>query len=462
MSLPADILGAISAPGGGKVSIVMGAGCSYEAPTNLPLARQCSEAVHARLIADGVLATGECTNPSDLSNLADVVFAKTGSQRAVVERMVNGHQFKTPTPNVGYEIAAALLLEGKLTAVVTLNFDLAMTAALASLGAGAEIAVIDGPHGLAEQSTRNVYYLHRNANATNPDDWVLRSTVIEDSWGTTWQGPVTTKALTVPVVVFAGLGSPAAVLLTTTKLIHTSTPNTAKCFQVDPGDPAHCEFFKALGLPDDQYVRLGWGAFMALLAERVMEAQLVALRAAVAELAKANALSTEDLSPTVTWLRNVGLVEFGRLRSKLLCRDASYLPDRDVDRALIGDLLHFVSAVERLAGVNARFSVDGVIEFYRGDRVVSAYMLASGSGTLGRVAIEAKVRARMDRLKARHVKPTAAIVAGSPGWTTPLAAPVDITVGDPSKSLITSAASFPLFEVSGLRASDARLKEVAP
>lgn len=462
MSLPAELLGAISAPGGGKVSIIMGAGCSYEPPTSLPLARHCSEAVHARLVADGVLTAGECTNPSDLSSLADVVFAKTGSQRALVERMVNGHQFKTPAPNAGYEIAAALLLEGKVAAVITLNFDLAMTAALASLGAGPEIAVIDGPHDLAGQSTRNVYYLHRNANATNPDDWVLRSTVIEDSWKTTWQVPVTTRALTVPVVVFAGLGSPAAVLLTTTKLIHTSTPNTAKCFQVDPGDPAHCEFFKALGLPDDQYVRLGWGAFMAQLAERVIEAQLVALGAAVADLVRANALSTEDLSTTITWIRNVGLVEFGQLRSKLLCRDASYLPDRDVDRALIGDLLHFVSAVERLAGVDARLSADGVIEFYRGGRLVSAYMLASGSGTLGRVALEAKVKARLDRLKARHVKPAAAIVAGSPGWTTPLAAPVDITVGDPSTSLITSAASFPLFEVSGLRASDARLKEVAP
>jgi hypothetical protein len=87
MALPAELLQAVSSPGGGKIALIVGAGCSVEAPTSVPVAEQCSIEVHRRLLADGVLQKGDCTDPADLSVVAEAVFAKKNSQRDVVERL---------------------------------------------------------------------------------------------------------------------------------------------------------------------------------------------------------------------------------------------------------------------------------------------------------------------------------------------------------------------------------------
>ena len=67
MALPAQLLKAVSSPGGGKIAIVVGAGCSVEAPTCVPVEHDCSVEVHRRLVANGVLQNGDCTDPTDLS-----------------------------------------------------------------------------------------------------------------------------------------------------------------------------------------------------------------------------------------------------------------------------------------------------------------------------------------------------------------------------------------------------------
>src|ERR1039458_165327 len=102
MPLPPELLQAVSAPGGGRIALVLGAGCSVEAPTSIPVSRTCSIEIHRQLIADGILRTGECANPEDLSAVADAVFEKQGSQRDVVVRLRNRFGFKLATPNDGY------------------------------------------------------------------------------------------------------------------------------------------------------------------------------------------------------------------------------------------------------------------------------------------------------------------------------------------------------------------------
>jgi hypothetical protein len=89
MDLPPELLQAISSQGGGKIALVIGAGCSVEAPTSVPVSSVISEEIHRLLIADGVLHAGDCPNPTDLSLLADAVFTKTNSQGDVVERKAN-------------------------------------------------------------------------------------------------------------------------------------------------------------------------------------------------------------------------------------------------------------------------------------------------------------------------------------------------------------------------------------
>ena len=57
-------------PGGGRVALVIGAGCSFELPPGLPLSRQVWRELHDALVHDGILNAGECHGPDDLPVVA--------------------------------------------------------------------------------------------------------------------------------------------------------------------------------------------------------------------------------------------------------------------------------------------------------------------------------------------------------------------------------------------------------
>ena len=208
MPLPQQLLQAVASPGGGRIALVLGAGCSMEPPTGLPSGSASAQELHRILVAVGVLIEGDCPDPSDLSQLADAVFAKTNSQRDLVERFLDRYNLKLAKANDGYLIAAAMLSERVISSIVTLNFDLALTDGLVTLEVGQDVAVIERPADLPRQGVVNVYYLHRNANAENPEDWVLRTSALQVEWANTWQPIVATRVLAAPVVIFAGLVSP--------------------------------------------------------------------------------------------------------------------------------------------------------------------------------------------------------------------------------------------------------------
>ena len=84
--LPTQLFQAISASGGGRVVLILGAGCSKEPPTSLPLGGELSEDCHRKLVQDGVLSDGEVTDNHDLSAVAEAVYQNTGSQRDLIER----------------------------------------------------------------------------------------------------------------------------------------------------------------------------------------------------------------------------------------------------------------------------------------------------------------------------------------------------------------------------------------
>jgi hypothetical protein len=277
MALPPELLQAVSAPGGGRIALVIGAGCSVEQPTNIPVSRVCSNEIHRRLIDDGVLQNGDCADPDDLSALADAVFNKRNSQRDVVERLREQYGLKLATPNQGYWIAAALLCEGAIASVVTLNYDLALSTALSALGADKIVGVVERPEDLPYQKTINVYYLHRNANATDPDLWVLRTSALTVEWKGHWEQIIAAKVLVAPVVVFAGLGTPVAVLIESARLIRNALPVTTKVYQADPGDIESSKFFKALSLDPCMYIKSGWGQLMDALSQRLSKEQIVQL-----------------------------------------------------------------------------------------------------------------------------------------------------------------------------------------
>jgi hypothetical protein len=171
VTVPAVVLAAVAHPGGGRLVLVLGAGCSYESPTDLPLSRPLAEEAHRRLVLDGVLAQGECNDPTDLSCVADAVYARRGRQRELVD-VLPRQQMRFAMPNEGSLIAAALMLEAVVSYLLVLNYDLSIPNALAQLGARDEVQVLRGPEDHDQLGLVNVIFLHRNVDA-DPESWVL-------------------------------------------------------------------------------------------------------------------------------------------------------------------------------------------------------------------------------------------------------------------------------------------------
>jgi hypothetical protein len=210
MPIPEQLLAAITHPDGGRVVLIVGAGCSKEPPTSLALASEYAETAHQGLVDDGVLTQGSCTSPRDLSSVADAVWTARGRQLELVDRLPRA-DFVRAEPNGGYLLAAAMLCEHAVIAVLTLNFDLAMSNALTQLGVKG-VSIIEGPADYGSLGLINVVYLHRNVRA-NPEDWVLRTAALVQEWQNSWQEAVAQRFLNTPVRVFAGLGTPAGVII---------------------------------------------------------------------------------------------------------------------------------------------------------------------------------------------------------------------------------------------------------
>lgn len=463
MALPAELLQAVSSRGGGKIALVLGAGCSVENPTCIPAARQCSEEIHGSLVADGVLQDGDCPDPGDLSLVAEAVFVKTGSQRDVVARLCERYGLKLATPNDGYLIAAAMLYEGAISSVITLNFDLALSHALADLGAGNNVGVIECPHDLSKQKIINVYYLHRNANAADPEAWVLRTAALHVAWKGHWEPIVTTKVLTAPVVVFAGLGTPVTVLIESTNLLRRSLPAVTKLYQVDPADKADSKFFQELALDPSDYIRSGWCAFMDQLSERLLMEHVSQLQQAVDRKFREDRLPIEDVTSLLDHLKSLGLVKGGKLRAHWLLHDKKYYPLEPNALGLIADLLTAIAMVARVSGAVAVIYEDGITEFHRDGRAVVAYLVASGRGYRPRSAIEVDVEHRRRQYRDRLVPPSGVIVGGTSDISviTPTP-PTDVVRGNVSESIVVGPQGLPLFHIGELRADPSRIQQVVP
>jgi len=459
MTLPPELLQAISSPGGGKIGLVLGAGCSVEAPTNIPVSSVCSNEIHRRLVADGVLDNGDCSNPCDLSVLADAVFNKRNSQRDVVERLCD-YGLKLATPNQGYWIAAALLCEGAISSVVTLNYDLALSTALSALGADKVVGVVECPEDLSHQKNINVYYLHRNANAADPELWVLRTSALNDEWRGRWEPIIATKVLAAPIVVFAGIGTPVGVLIESTKFLRNALPETTKLYLAGPGDMGNSQFFEALSLDPARYIQSGWGQLMNALSQRLSKEQVAQLEQAAQRKIHEDNLTDEDIASLLNALQKLGVVKFGKLRAGWLLHDKPYRPFEASTPGLLADLLLALATMARVSGAEAVIVDDGSVEFRRDGRVAASFVLASGCGHRGKQAVEAVVELR----RSQYCTCPAVLVSGtSASWTTPPTPPKDIIQGDVSKQdILRGPITLPLFHISELRENHDLIRQVVP
>jgi len=457
-----ELLKAIAAPGGGRITLVVGAGCSLEAPTSIPLSRDCSMQSHDRLIANGVLVSGDCPSPENLTSLADTVFRKTGRQEPLVEQLRENFGLKAATPNEGHRLAAALLREGAIVSVVTLNFDLALSTAIGELGVGDAVGIIDGPEDLPNQKGTNLYYLHRNVTAADPEKWILRSDPLKTEWMQGWEAVVVAKVLAAPIVVFAGLGSPADVLIESSKFIQNAIPSGNTAFLVDPGDQDQSAFSAALALEPSAFIKATWCDFMNALSQRLLVEQITQLRAAAATMVSREALTAEDVTDLLARLEKIGLLQVGQLRASWLRHEKPYQPDDPLVRELIADLLLAAATVARVTGATAILFEDGIVEFWRDDRRVGSHVFLSGRGTRGLSTIEAELSARQRSFRGRAAPPTGAIIAGTRGGAPPITPPRDVVLGESSESIVLGQSALSIFHVESLRQDPTLCRQVAP
>lgn len=451
MALPSALLQAVSARSGGQIALVVGAGCSVDPPTSLPTAREMALEVHRCLVDDRVLNEGDCTTPEDLSRVADAVWAKTSSQSEMVKRLRQRYVLKLAPPNKGYRIAAALLCEGAVTSVITLNFDLALSNAIPELCVGDQVGVIESPAEQADQKNKNIYYLHGSVNA-EPDSWVLRTVALDKEWKDSWISPIATKVLSAPFAVFAGLGTPVAVLIESTKLLRSAF-REKEFFQVDLGDKEQSAFFQALGLDESQYIQCGWCDFMGELSDRLVKEHVAQLREAVEQKVQQDGLRPEEVQPLLDQLLALGLIEFGELRSDWLLHSERYTPFNSYTPGLLADLLLALAMMERISGTQAAIGDRGLVEFRRDGRVVTAFLVASGRGHRKMSALEAEIARRERQCRNSRIRPQGGIVGGTSDiWIEEPSTPKDILHGETrTDDIVVGPGVLRLFHISRLR-----------
>ena len=458
--LPAAILQAAAARDS-RIALVVGAGCSRATPTSLPMAKECSEKAHAALVADGILKAGECPDPSDLSVLAETVFEKFSSQAEVVQRLPRD-KFRRASANPGYLVVAALLRENAISSVLTLNYDLAIEDALTKLCA-LSVQHIAGPGHVADMGSHNVVYIHRNVNESDYDKWILRASALAQEWKNGWEELMAQYTLTAPVVIFAGLGSPAQVLIETTSRIRTALSGLT-FFQVDPGGHAANAFAEALGIAESEYIQLGWNEFALLLAQRVVHACLTEMQQVCTTQITREHFAVGNVSSVIAELSKLDIIELGALRASwLLSETETYTPHSALTSEILSDLLISATAMISKIGDAEVYVEEGIVEFRKpGGGALAVAMFASGKGQMSWTTVEEKLRARRTGLKTRAALPTFAVVSGATG--TPIDAlvtPQDV-LGEPlpKDDIRTGIPSFSLIEARAINLNPAVLDTV--
>lgn len=456
VTVPGDLLRAISERSG-RVTFVLGAGCSLEEPTSLKLSSFYSKAIFDRLVADGELIDEECEDPWDLSCVASAVHAKFGNQRRVVERLPR-NDFRYAKANEGYLIAAALLAEGAVSCIATLNYDLALTDAVRQLDARG-VNEIAGPSHLAEFGPSAVVYLHRNVNEQDTEKWILRKEALDHEWETGWETVVAARIASAPVVVFAGLGSPAAVFTDAVVRIRALVPDALVAYLADPSETS--EFASSLNLDEGNHIRASWGEFMGRLAERLALESRIELRKACDELMAANGWSDppETVDALCAAYESAGLLRMGRIRAAWLTVERVYEPDSPAQRELLADLLLGVGLLCGAAPVEVALGSDGTAFLSSPMQPPRRILVLSGRGT--------RRWSQLDPLLATRVSepgtaPELVLAAGFQGVRPPeWAPPKDIVVSEAGDDITVGMAQPRVIAIDDLRSDPDLLNEVA-
>jgi SIR2-like domain len=468
-TLPSCLLSAIAAKEGGRVVLVVGAGCSFEEPTGLPLAGECAEEAHRNLVADGLLNEGECPEPRNLSALADLVKNKRGGMQAELVSRLPTTAFKNASPNEGHKIAAALLIEGAISNIVTLNFDLALSHALATIGAGGLVSVIDGPEQHQQLGNSNVVYLHRNVNA-NPEELILTTDALETAWVDNWEECIAKWAMVTPVTVFVGLGSSCEVLRQAAEKLRAALGDRSRLLLANPGDRSESRFAQEMKIEDGDYVQLGWIAFMRDLGGRFHHETVTRITEACEALSQREGWidsdtrrSTEDIEQLANGIAGLDMLSFGKVRAAWLLDSRAYPKLENGHLCSIADLLLAIGFVTRRCNLSSRIEDDGHVTFITDGSPGTRIRLIDGaSGSYRWLSLETELRRQDDYRHLGRGTANRVLACGVTGRKPENATPPEsiIDAGEVDNSIVCGDPTYLFWDVDEIREDDSLLREM--
>lgn len=300
---------------------------------------------------------------------------------AVVERFPHD-DFREAKPNDGYINAIALMKEGAIGNIVTLNFDLALNNALGELGSG-RISLVEGLDDLGKLGTSAVIYLHGNVNEKDPEKWVLRDEILQENWKDGWERAVSDRILLTPHVVFVGLGSPTSVLTTSINNIKQATGTSAGAPVVHVVDPAGVtKFAEPLSLAEEDVLPYTWCDFIKQLSDRIVRdfCDELAIEASDYCANRAWDINTKVLARVTEKIADAGLYVLGQMRSTWIDHERQYAERSDANARQLAQLLSGICRKLDDDGPHVRFMPDGVVEIRFDRRTVVFASAMHGKG----------------------------------------------------------------------------------
>lgn len=441
--IPPALLQSLAVPGGGQVALVIGAGCSIELPTGIPLARTLAADAERQLVLNGRLEADQCPDPQDLAGLAALIYQLTGGQAELVQCFPL-ERMRLARPNSGYKLMVALMAEGAIGHVLSLNFDMAVQHAAAELGV--EIVTVTAA-GDPVPVRATLVQLHGNANS-DPEAMVLRAEVIDDGWIGQWEQVVAQQVLGAPVVLFAGLGSAAPVLSATIEMIQGALDGNKMLFQADLGEFALNGFAAQLHIPEERYIRGSWNEVLTKLAERVAADQMHALSQRGEALLVANQADQADrdrFTALVAKMAALPLLAIGRLRAFAdLDTIKLYRPHSERDDELITEPMVRLANLADELGLEAQPTPAGTWVLKRGNQPVAQLVLATGGGVRRIAALEPRAKGVSDCIGENSATPLDFILIGGVVPGAPSLAHVDLIADENPGDLIGGLAGPPL------------------
>ncbi len=458
MSIPSELLRAVCDPSGGKIVLVTGAGVSVEPPTEIPVASRCSEEAHRQLVLDGIIEEGACPDPKDLSVLADVVMRTTNSQRELAIRLPH-EAMRNASPNEGHLIAIALMVEGAVSNIVTLNYDLAFSHAISELQVKNGIADIRGPENHAQLGQKNLIYLHRSADS-DMETWVLTTYSLEEQWKDKWEELMIRFATASPVIIFAGLGSSCGVLRYSSKKLRDAIGERSRAFLVTRSNPAGSRFAFEIQIQSQDCIQCGWVDFMRTLAQRFLENVAIRINSTATQLSTlggwldSTGSPREDIAQVLQRAKAMGLLAFSVIRARWQLRNDAYRPidQREVDS--LADVFVAIRLIETVANAHAQFLDCGRVRFTTVAGKAVDITIVCGNGTLRWGSVEPEIKKHERYLRRpRPSSPAGRILAlqiiGT--RTTAIAPPPTIIDARPNGDLVIGGESIQLWGADQIR-----------